>query len=488
MNNIFESRLIRRNNWKDRECGLYPNQFEKSHSAKDLNSFNADERVSFAGRISKIRNLGKIAFMDIKDYSGMFQVSFTVDDLGDKEYKFYLNNLDTGDIIGVMGEIYSTKGNQKTLRVEECYLLSKALRIVPSSYEKFNSAELCVRQRYLDLLVNDDTRKRFELRSKMISLIRKYLDEEHFMEVETPILQPVAIGAAARPFKTYHNSLDIPLFLRIGHEPYLKRLMVGGYERIYEIGKCFRNEGIDPSRLQEFTLLEYYVAYWNYKDNMKFMQKMLQEIIIKLMGSTKVTYQGIEIDFAGEWPEVTFRELLIKYVDIDIDEVTTYEELVSDIQKKNLDIEYDKYFTYSSLLDALYKKYSRIHVIQPTFVTEYPTELVCLSRTCDDNPKRLELFQLIVNSWELIKAYSELVDPIEQKERFEEQKKMREAGDEVASEADEEYVLCMEYGMPIMSGIGLGIDRLLAILTNVTNIRDTIYFPPVKPMRRSELE
>lgn len=487
MDKYYEMRLEKRKNWQEKMGFLYPNKFFKSHSAVQLNK-EAEGSVSFAGRIMTIRKMGKIAFMDVKDDTGIMQLSFIRDDIGLDDFKFYLNNLDIGDIIGVLGEVRLSQLKQKVLKIESCVLLSKALRIIPNSYKKINSSEFRTRQRYLDLLVNDNTWNVFEMRSKLVKYIRNYLENQNFMEVETPVLQPVATGASAKPFVTHHNVMDISLYLRIGHEPYLKRLMVGGYEKIFEIGKCFRNEGIDASRLQEFTLLEYYAAYWNYKDNMIFVQDMIRSAVEFLTGKTCVTYQGINIDFSGKWQEVTFRELLRNYLNIDIDMITTFDDLVEEIIHRNIDVEYQNYVTYSALLDVLYKKFCRIHIIQPTFVTEYPTELVCLSRKCDDKPERLELFQLVVNSWELIKAYSELVDPIEQRERFEEQNKMREAGDEVAMAADEEYVICMEYGMPIMSGAGLGIDRLLGIICDITNIRDTIYFPPVRPLKRSEVD
>lgn len=483
MSNLLEDRIRKRDNWEKRMGVKYPSRFEKKHSSQIIQTCAGNDNVSVAGRIIKIRKLGRIAFMDIKDDTGIVQVSFTVIVLGNSDYKFYLNNLDIGDIIGVHGKISITQREQKTVEVSECILLSKALKIIPYNCNKIKSAEFRVRHRYLDLLINDETKKLLETRNRLIKYLRYYLEHREFFEVETPILQSVATGASAKPFVTHHNSLDMTLFLRIGHEPYLKRLMVGGYEKLFEIGKCFRNEGIDASRLQEFTLLEYYVAYWNYKDNICFVHDMIQACVKHLLGDLEVEYQGIKIDFSGDWPEITYRDLILRYTTIDIDITITYEDLIHEIKNKEIDIDFNNYVTYSSLLDALYKKFARVHIIQPTFVTEYPTELVCLSRRCDDKPNRLELFQLVVNSWELIKAYSELVDPIEQKERFEEQTRMREAGDEEAMYADDEFVSCMEYGMPIMSGAGLGIDRFLGILCNVTNIRDTVYFPLIKPKK-----
>lgn len=486
-NSVYDYRLTKRNNWIENKKEKYPSRFEKTHNAINVKTLIDGEYVSFAGRLIKIRNLGRITFLQIKDHTESVQVSLDINSIGKQEYTLITSNLDIGDYIGVAGKVYTTKTQEKTIKIDKCSLLSKALRPLPEQYGGLNDPESRIRQRYLDLLANEETWKRFELRNNLIKFIRGYLEKNDFFEVETPVLQPVATGASARPFVTHHHTMDIDLFLRIAHEPYLKRLMVGGYERIFEIGKCFRNEGIDPSRLQEFTLLEYYAAYWDYKDNMKFMQTMIQDAVKSLKGSYKVEYQDKLIDFQGEWPEITFRDLLVDYTGIDINIVTSLDSLKNEIKSKELDIDVNLYVSYSSLLDALYKKFSRPNIIQPTFVTRYPTELVCLSRRCDDDPSKLELFQLVVNSWELIKAYSELVDPIEQSERFNEQTRLIEAGDEEAMMADEEYVLCMEYGMPIMSGIGLGIDRLLGILTNVKNIRDTIYFPPVRPIDRNEL-
>jgi lysyl-tRNA synthetase class 2 len=336
--------------------------------------------------------------------------------------------------------------------------------------------------------VNPETWQRFAVRNNVLNGIRTYLTSHNFFEVETPILQIASSGASARPFATHHNALDIPLYLRIAPETYLKRLMAGGYERVYELGKCFRNEGVDGSHLQEFTMMEYYVAYWNFRDNMAFIQGMIQDLVMRITGSLTVEYQGTTLDFSGEWPEITYRELLLKDTGIDLDLIETLDDLQQAIRDKGLDFQLEQYVGLGALIDALYKKYSRPNLIQPMFLTMHPSEVVPLARRSDDNPNTLDMFQVVVNSWELVKAYSELIDPVEQHQRLLEQRELAAKGDDEAMMLEDDFIVCMEYGMPPMSGLGLGVDRLITLLTNSKNIRDVVYFPSLRPPVRSELD
>jgi len=369
-------------------------------------------------------------------------------------------------------------------------LLSKGLRPLPEKFHGLQDPEMKARFRFLDLIMNEDTRKRFEVRHKVIHFIRTFLVENNFVEVETPVLQSISSGASARPFVTHHNALDIPLYLRIAPETYLKRLIAGGYDKVFELAKCFRNEGIDPSHLQEFTMLEFYAAYWNYRDNMRFIQSLIQNMLQKVLGTQVIEYQGQKLDFSGEWKEYTYRELVLEYSGIDLDEVRTLEDLRAAIKAKNLttDVPLEKYVGYGSLVDALYKKVCRPHLIQPCFLTKHPEELVPLARKADEDPRKLDLFQVLVNGWEIVKAYSELVDPVEQRRRLEEQAELAQKGDEEAMAMEEDFILAMEYGMPPISGLGLGIERIVALLTDSVNIRDVIFFPSLKPPSQNELE
>jgi lysyl-tRNA synthetase, class II len=488
-NEFFEVRKKKLEKYTAIKKQTYANRFDKQHNCAHLTQLaDGTEHVSTAGRIMSMRNMGKLTFIHIQDHTAKFQCSLNRGVLGDADYDLLIDTLDIGDFIGVEGEIFTTQRGEKTLRAHTCQLLSKALRPLPEKWHGLTDPELKVRQRYLDLLTNEETRKRFEVRQQVIRYLRTYLEKHDFLEVETPILQSTASGASARPFITHHRALDLPLYLRIAHETYLKRLTVGGYERIFEIGKCFRNEGVDPSHLQEFTMLEYYVAYWDYRDNMRFIQSLLQNLLVEVLGTSTIHYQGKAIDFAGEWPEITFRHLLLQDTGIDIDHYRDLTSLKKGIQQQGLALDLDHYISYGSLLDGLYKKYARPKLVQPIFVTHQPKELAPLARSSDEEASKLNMFQLVVNSWEIVKAYSELVDPVEQRELLLEQARLAEAGDEEAMMLDEDFILSMEYGMPIMSGLGLGIDRLLTLLTDAKSIRDVVYFPSLRPMERHEVD
>ncbi|HNX60449.1 MAG TPA: lysine--tRNA ligase, partial [Spirochaetota bacterium] len=362
--------------------------------------------------------------------------------------------------------------------------LSKSLRPLPEKFHGLADTEQCLRKRYLDLMTSPETMDRFKKRTLLIKTIRNYLDNEDFFEVDTPVLLNKASGALATPFATHHNALDIDIFLRIAPETYLKRAIAGGFERVYEFARCFRNEGMDPSHLPDFTMLEYYCAYWNYEDNMNFTERLLKHAIKTVTGSDTITYAGTEISFAGDWPRVSFRELILKDCGIDIDALKTREELVAEINKRGivLDAPIDlKKCGRGTVIDLLYKKVSRPKIKNPTFLIKHPVDISPLARRNDTDANTVDRFQLVVNGWEVVNAYSELIDPVDQAERFEQQLKARSSGDTEAMEVDEDFLTCMEYGMPPMSGWGMGIDRLIALLTDAPSLREVVLFPLMRP-------
>lgn len=487
--NYYEIRKSKLDNWKIKQGVKYLDKFDKKFTCIEVKSLpDGEENVTVAGRIIAFRDMGKLTFAHLLDHSGKVQFMFKIPTLDQETYKFLVKNLDVGDYVGLKGKMFTTQKGEKTIDVEDCKLLSKGLRALPEKWHGISDPEIKARQRYLDLIMHDDTRKRFQTRNLILKTIRNYLETNNFLEVDTPILQVASSGASARPFITHHNALDIPLYLRIAPETYLKRLMVGGYERIYELGKSFRNEGIDSSHLQEFTMLEYYAAYWNYRDNMKFIQELIKDLVLKACGTLKIEYQGTTIDFSGEWEEIEYRDLVLRDTGIDLDKVETTDDLKKEIKNKGLKLDLDKYVGLGSLIDALYKKFSRPKLIQPMFLTMHHKSIVPLARCSDSNPNKLDMFQVLVNSWEVVKAYSELIDPEDQRQRLMEQQALSEAGDDEAMMMEEDFILSMEYGMPPMSGVGLGVDRIITLLTNTANIKDIIFFPSLRPMTTSEID
>ncbi len=469
-----------------RESGVnpFPERYELTHTlgqASELEDGVGSVRV--AGRVLNIRRLGKLTFVRLSDLQGELQLALRKDVVGEETYATFRDTVDLGDFIGAEGEIFTTKTGEKTLRVDRYDFLGKSLRPLPEKWHGLTDVETRYRQRYLDLIMNKDTKERFIFRTKMISAIRRFLEDEGFLEVETPVLQSKPSGALAKPFVTHHNALDIDLYLRIAPETYLKRLIVGGFTHVFEVARNFRNEGISPTHLQDFTMIEGYSAYWNYKDNMNLMRRMLVKVIRDLFGTTTIQVGENQIDFSGEWPAVSFRDLLIKDADIDIDQHETAADLLAAIKEKGIVLEHDniKALGKGNLIDLLYKKVSRPQLIQPTFLVGHPIELSPLARANDDNPRITDRFQLLVNGAEIVNAYSELVDPIEQERRLQEQARLKSAGDEEAMMMDEDYITAMEYGMPPISGWGMGIDRLAQILLNTDNIKDCVLFPLMRP-------
>ncbi|MBE6146793.1 MAG: lysine--tRNA ligase [Firmicutes bacterium] len=488
MRNFSEQELVRREKVeKIKEvCNPYPERFEVTHSLVEALSLEDETKdVSVAGRIVFMRKMGKMSFIKLRDIEGELQISIKVDLVGEEKYEFFKSNFDIGDFIGAVGEIFTTHTGEKTLRAESFEFLGKALKPLPEKFHGLTDMEACYRQRYVDLIMNENTRKRFVTRIRFIRELRNYLDNLGYMEIETPILNNKASGATARPFQAHHNALDLDVFLRIAPETYLKRAVVAGFPKVYEVARCFRNEGMDASHLQDFTMVEGYQAYFNYEDNMKFIQKMLQTIIQNIFGTLEIPFGDKVIDMSGEWGRVSFRELLIQYANIDIEVYNTKEKLLAKILENKIEIESEtplENLGFGNLVDVLYKKVARPHMLGPVYLTEHPTSLSPLARSNDERPEISDRFQLVINGAEIVNGYSELVDPQEQENRLLEQASLKAAGDEEAMEMDYDYIGAMEYGMPPISGWGMGIDRIVQLLTGSESIRDVVMFPLMKPL------
>ncbi len=467
---------------------VYKEKWDKKETIDKTLERNEHDHISTAGRLMSMRKMGKLIFAHIQDYTGKIQIAFEKKTIGEDQFDYIKKYIDIADFLGVTGEIFVTKTGEKTILVDKFALLSKTLRPLPEKFHGIKDKESCYRQRYLDLNMNKDSVNRFRKRTKLLKLVRKFLDEHQFLEVETPLLHPKKSGALATPFKTHHNALDIDIFLRIAPETYLKRCIAAGIDRVYDLGKNFRNEGMDPTHLPEFTMLEFYASYWNYEDLMDFTQNLLQYVVKELTGSLKITYQGTEIDFSGEWPRYSFRELIQNNCGIDIEAYKTADELRDELKKQKLFIDGMESMGLGNLIDNLYKKVARTKMIQPQFLINHPKDISPLARRNDTNPKITDRFQLVVNTAEVVNAYSELIDPIDQRERFEVQAEANIGGDEDAMVMDENYLLCMEHGMPPIAGCGIGLDRFFSILTDVDNLRDVVLFPLMRPIDNQEVK
>lgn len=484
MRNFTEQELVRREKLANIP-NPYPEKFETNYEIVDAaNLEDGVTNVRVAGRIILMRKMGKMAFLTIGDIKGRIQISIKIDCVGEEKYAFFKENFDLGDFIGVEGEIFTTHTGEKTVRASSFEFLGKALKPLPEKFHGLEDIETIYRNRYVDLITNEDSKKLFLLRSKLIREIRTFLDDNGYIEIETPILNNKASGALAKPFITHHNALDIDLYLRIAPETYLKRAIVGGFTKVFEIARCFRNEGMDQTHLQDFTMMEGYGAYLNYEDNMKFLKGMLQTVIERIFNTLEIQVGDKMVDLSGEWEVVSFRDLILRYINIDIDIYNTKESLLNKIKEEKLVIESEtplENLGYGNLVDQLYKKVARPHVVNPIFLIKHPTDLSPLARANDDNPNVVDRFQLVINGAEIINAYSELVDPQEQERRLEEQARLKANGDEEAMPMDYDYIEAMEYGMPPISGWGIGIDRLIQLLTNSENIKDVILFPLMRP-------
>lgn len=456
-------------------------KYEVNSSAKYIvENFEEMEgkHVSIAGRLMSKRGMGKASFCDIQDRDGRVQLYVRINEVGEENYEEF-KKFDIGDIVGIEGEVFKTHKGEISVKVTTVKLLSKSLQPLPEKWHGLKDVDTRYRQRYVDLIVNPDVRNTFITRSKIISSIRKFLDSRDFLEVETPLLNTIPGGAAARPFITHHNTLDIDMYLRIAPELYLKRLIVGGLERVYELGRMFRNEGMSVKHNPEFTMMEVYQAYTDYKGMMELTENLISTVAMEVLGTTVINYQGNEINLTPPWNRMSMIEAVKKYAGVDFDGIKTDEEAIAAAKAKNLNL--DKINTKGEILNLMFEEFVEEHLIQPTFIYDYPVEVSPLTKRKPDRPELTERFEVFTVLGEMGNAYSELNDPIDQKERFVAQVKKREAGDDEANMMDEDYVTALEYGLPPTGGLGIGIDRLVMLLTDSYSIRDILLFPTMKP-------
>ncbi|HOH89189.1 MAG TPA: lysine--tRNA ligase [Bacillota bacterium] len=491
--NLNEILKIRREKLEQlKEMGRNPFEilkYDQTHHSKDIKD-NFEEMegkdVSIAGRIMSFRDMGKASFCDIQDRYGRIQAYIKQDELGEEEYKIF-KTYDIGDIVGIKGFVFKTKRGEISVHAKQVTLLCKSLQPLPEKWHGLKDTEIRYRQRYVDLIVNEDVRETFYKRTKIIKAIREFLDARDFIEVDTPILATIASGAAARPFITHSNALDIDLYLRIATELYLKRLIVGGFERVYEMGKDFRNEGIDVRHNPEFTMIELYQAYADYNDMMEITENLIAYCAEKVLGTTKINYQGTELDLTPPWNRMTMVEAVKKYSGVDFNEIKSDEEARETAKKLKVLDELKKKLkdcTKGDILNAVFEAYVEEHLIQPTFILDYPVEISPLTKKKNDDPTMTERFEAFIFAREIANAYSELNDPIDQKERFEQQANDKELGDEEAYATDDDFVNSLEIGMPPTGGLGIGVDRIIMFLTDSYSIRDIILFPTMKPIAK----
>ncbi|WP_409290378.1 lysine--tRNA ligase [Peribacillus sp. SCS-37] len=478
-----EGRFRKFESLKTRGISVYPEGFSVNYEILEASQLeDGTSGVRVAGRIMSIRNFNKLIFLTISNIQGSLQLLLKRDEVGGIPFEQFNDFLDIGDFIGVTGRMYTTRTKEKTLRIESYVFLGKAFRSLPEKWHGLSNVELRYRQRYLDLMMTKETQDRMLARSKMVRAIRRFFEDHDFLEVETPVLQHTSSGAIAKPFKTYHHSLDTELNLRIAPETYLKRLIIGGFTKVFEVAKCFRNEGLSTQHLQEFTMVEGYAAYWNYQDTMKLMREMVLYILRQTFHSTTIVIKGQSIDFSLEWEVISFRDLIYKETGIDISLYPDVKDLLQETKRRNIELDHPGINTLGrgNFIDLLYKKTCRPQLVKPTFLIQHPIDLSPLARANDDDPSLTDRFQLVVNGAEIINAYSELVEPIEQRKRLETQAALKNNGDAEAMEMDEDYLTAMEYGMPPISGWGFGIERLLMVLTDSETIKDCTLFPLTK--------
>ncbi|MBR5809466.1 MAG: lysine--tRNA ligase [Clostridia bacterium] len=497
---------VRRDKLKElQDAGMDPFQitkFDRTHSSKDISEgYTEEERtvvargeekqvtakispldgqvVTVAGRIMSKRGMGKVGFVHIQDNDGYIQLFVKNDILGEEEYARF-KKLDIGDIIGAKGEVFTTQTGEISVRVESITLLSKSLQPLPEKFHGMTNTDLRYRQRYTDLIMNADVKDTFVKRSKIIAAIRSYLAGQNFLEVETPMLVSNAGGAAARPFETHFNALDEDFKLRISLELYLKRLIVGGMERVYEIGRVFRNEGLDTRHNPEFTLMELYQAYTDYHGMMDLTENLYRHVAQEVLGTTKIVYNGIEMDLGKPFERITMVDAVKKYAGVDWNEIKTLDDARAIAKEKH--VEYEERHKKGDILNLFFEEYVEDHLIQPTFVMDHPIEISPLTKKKPENPEYVERFEFFMNGWEMANAYSELNDPIDQRERFRAQEEQLAMGDEEANTTDEDFMNALEIGMPPTGGIGFGIDRMCMLLTDSQAIRDVLLFPTMKPL------
>ncbi|EFM64872.1 lysine--tRNA ligase [Peptostreptococcus stomatis DSM 17678] len=490
--NLSEVLQVRRDKLSElQKMGRDPFKISKynvsHHSNEVVDNYDSLEgqKVSLAGRIMSKRIMGKASFMHLQDQNGRIQAYVKRDDIGVDEYKLF-KTYDIGDIVGIEGFVFKTKTEEVSVHVEKLVLLSKSLQVLPEKYHGLKDVDLRYRQRYVDLIVNPEVKDAFLTRTKALKALRSYLDERGFLEVETPILNTIAGGANARPFITHHNTLDIPMYLRIANELYLKRLIVGGFDKVYEMGRMFRNEGMDMKHNPEYTAIELYQAYADYKDMMDITENVISHMAQVATGSMKINYQGTEIDFTPPWKRMTMEECVKEYAGVDFSEINTDEEALAIAREKGIEI--TPGMRRGEVINAFFEEFGEDKLIQPTFITHHPVEVSPLAKRNVEDPRRTDRFEAFANKWELANAFSELNDPIDQRGRFEDQVRKRELGDDEACEMDEDFINALEVGLPPTGGLGIGIDRVIMLLTDSTTIRDVLLFPTMKPLRDGSSE
>ena len=461
--------------------------YEVTARSKDIKEeFKEDEEreVSIAGRVMSKRRHGKICFLDVRDSVGTIQVFARKDVLEDKYEE--VKGLDIGDIIGVKGLVFKTEAGEITVRATDLTLLSKSLQILPEKFHGLKDPDLRYRQRYVDLIVNPEVKDVFIKRNKIIKKIREFLDNLGFLEVETPILGTVAGGANARPFYTHHNTLDIDMQLRIANELFLKRLIVGGFEKVYEMGKMFRNEGMDPKHNPEFTNIELYQAYVDYEEMMRITENLFEYVALEVLGTDTINYQGTEISLKAPWKRITMIDAVKKYADVDFNEIDTDEKAREIAREKGLEI--SDHDTWGKILSEMFEEFCEEHLVEPTFVIGHPVEVSPLAKRNPKDPRLTQRFEAFINTWEFANAFSELNDPIDQRERFEAQVAEKEAGDDEAHPMDSDFINAIEVGLPPTGGLGIGVDRMIVLLTDQPSIRDVLLFPTMKPIGLEKAE
>lgn len=489
---LNEMLQIRRQKLKElQDQGKNPFKIEKfnpDHHTTDItDNFEEFEgkEVTLAGRVMSKRGHGKISFMDIQDMKGRIQILSKIDELGEEAYKI-ISYLDMGDIVGVEGEVFKTQSGEISIKAKKLTLLSKSLQILPEKWHGLKDPDLRYRQRYVDLIVNPEVKETFLLRNKIIKKIREFLDNLGYLEVETPILGNIAGGANARPFLTHHNALNIDMSLRIANELYLKRLIVGGFDKVYEMGKMFRNEGMDTRHNPEFTNIELYEAYADYNDMMEITENLVAYVAKEVLGTTKVEYQGKTIDFTPPWKRIKMQDAVKEHTGVDFDKINTDEEAIEVAKEHKLEIKPG--MTRGHVISEMFEEYCEQYMDQPTFIIGHPVEISPLAKRNPDDPRITNRFEAFANCWEIANAFSELNDPIDQRERFEEQLRQKEYGDDEAHPMDEDFLNAIEVGLPPTGGLGIGVDRLIILLTNQASIRDVIFFPTMKPIGKEIAE
>ncbi|MDD3654809.1 MAG: lysine--tRNA ligase [Desulfotomaculaceae bacterium] len=483
LNELMRIRREKLAELRDRGIEPYGSRFERTYMASRILANFEDienKKVIISGRIMSKRGMGKATFAHIQDSTGQIQVYARLNNLGVQAYEVF-SKLDIGDIIGVTGNVFKTRMGEVTVAVEEYKLLSKSLRPLPEKWHGLKDVETRYRQRYVDLIVNPEVKEVFVLRSKIIRSIRSFLDNRAFLEVETPMMHSIAGGAAARPFITYHNTLDMNLYLRIAPELYLKRLIVGGFEKVYEINRNFRNEGISTKHNPEFTMIELYQAYADYNDMMNLTEELISTVSLEVFGSAQIKYQGTDINLAPKWARLPMIEAVKIYSGLDFSKIKTADEAKDAVKAAKIDLDLATSDTWGSVLNKVFEETVEPKLIQPTFIMDYPVEISPLAKRKIENPELTYRFELFIYGREMANAFSELNDPVDQKSRFLKQVEKRKTGDEEAHMMDEDYINALEYGMPPTGGLGIGIDRLVMLLTDSPSIRDVILFPAMRP-------